>query len=299
MVTGGSGFIGNALVKYLVTKYPHYYIINIDKLDYCSTRNTKLEKYKNYRFIHSNISEHHFILYILEEYNVDIVIHMAANTHVDNSFGNSLEFTKNNIVGTHSLLECCKACGTIKKFIFMSTDEVLGNEPNEFLEPTNPYSATKAAAEHLVNAYRISFGLPTIIVRCNNVYGPGQYPEKIIPKFILLLGNGKKLTLHGDGSNKRRYVHVDDVCEAYDTILHCGVVGETYGIGTDDEYSNLEIATMLVGLVHPDKDVKDFLEYTKDRPFNDTRYWVCTKKLESLGWSPRVGFLAGLGNLVK
>ena len=172
LVTGGSGFVGNHLVNYLVSTYQNYFIVNIDMLDYCSTRNTKLEHgYTNYKFIQGNISEHCLVQFILEEYKIDTIIHLAANTHVDNSFGNSLEFTKNNIVGTHTLLECCRIYGKIKKFICMSTDEVLGcaNPENGFFNPTNPYAATKAAAEHIVNAYRISFNIPTIIVRCNNI----------------------------------------------------------------------------------------------------------------------------------
>ena len=302
LVTGGSGFVGNHLVNYLVSTYQNYFIVNIDMLDYCSTRNTRLEHgYTNYKFIQGNISEHCLVQFILEEYKIDTIIHLAANTHVDNSFGNSLEFTRNNIVGTHTLLECCRIYGKIKKFICMSTDEVLGcaNPENGFFNPTNPYAATKAAAEHIVNAYRISFNIPTIIVRCNNIYGPNQYPEKIIPKFIKLLSESKKITIHGDGSNKRKFVHTDDVCSAYDLILHNGIVGEIYGIGTEDEFTNREIADIIIHKMHgPDINPDDFIEYIPDRLFNDTRYWVCIKNLKALGWEPKVKFQDGIMNLI-
>ena len=303
LVTGGSGFVGNHLVKYLVSTYKNYFIVNIDMLDYCSTRNTELELNSgaNYKFIQGNITEHCLVKFILEEYKIDTIIHLAANTHVDNSFGNSLEFTRNNIVGTHTLLECCRIYGKIKKFICMSTDEVLGcaNPENGVFNPTNPYAATKASAEHLVNAYRISFHIPTIIVRCNNIYGPNQYPEKIIPKFIKLLNENKKITIHGDGSNKRRFVHTDDVCSAYDIILHNGVVGEIYGIGTEDEFTNIEIANIIIQKMYgPQTNLNDFIEYIPDRLFNDTRYWVCIKKLNALGWEPKVKFRDGITDLI-
>ena len=295
LITGGSGFIGGNIILYLLNKYPNYFILNIDKLDYCSQRNKQIEKLKNYKFVQGNILEYSLIINIIDKYNIDTIIHMAANSHVDNSFGNSLEFTKNNIVGTHTLLECSKVSLNIKKFIYMSTDEVLGNTPNNILEPTNPYAATKAAAEHIVDSYRISFNLPCIIVRCNNVYGPNQYPEKIIPKFIKLLRGGKDLTIHGDGTNKRKYIHVDDVCSAYDIIMHKGEIGEVYGIGNNQEYTNLQIAQFLIDITKS----KSKIVFIEDRPFNDTRYWVDTTKLTQLGWKSNIEILEGINSLIK
>ncbi|KAI9145583.1 hypothetical protein BKA69DRAFT_1048465 [Paraphysoderma sedebokerense] len=256
LVTGAAGFIGSFLVRKLVHLYPEVMIHGIDKLDYCASLKSLegLGERPNFEFIKGDVTSADFMFYLIREKKIDTIIHLAAQTHVDNSFGDSFEFTKNNVMGTHVLLEAAKI-HKIRRFIHVSTDEVYGeisrNSPNaqeeSILEPSNPYSATKAAAECLVKAYHKSFGLPVIITRSNNVFGPYQYPEKIIPKFICLLLAGKKCYIHGNGSNSRKYLYVSDVCDALDIILHQGEIGQVYNIGTDYEITNLQLAKYLIG----------------------------------------------------
>ena len=238
-------------------------------------------------------------------------MHFAAQTHVDNSFGNSITFTEANILGTHVLLEAAKEA-RIKLFIHVSTDEVYGegetgipSHEGSPLEPTNPYSATKAGAEYLVKAYHRSFNLPIIITRGNNVYGPHQYPEKIIPKFINQLMRGLPLTLHGTGSNTRNYLFVEDVARAFELILHKGTVGQIYNIGGDNEVSNIEVARALLrlmGLVDKAGNIQaaeqQNIIFVPDRPFNDLRYPLDCKKLNELGWKEEVTWDEGLSKTV-
>jgi len=304
LVTGGAGFIASHVVVLLVRKYPHYKIVNFDKMDYCSSLHNldDVSDCANYKFIEGNILSADLLRYVLEKEEIDTIIHAAAQTHVDNSFGNSFAFTKNNVMGTHVLVETAKTHG-IKRFIHVSTDEVYGSSYDEdpsrvegdVLEPTNPYAATKAAAENIVKSYYHSFKLPVIITRGNNVYGPHQYPEKVIPKFIRRLVNGQDCCIHGDGSNSRHYVYVGDVAAAFDTILHKGVDGETYNIGCHDELTNLEVARKLVHAVFPDSSSPDeHISFVEDRAFNDVRYFLNFDKLQRLGWEPKVRIEEGL-----
>ncbi|KAG2254765.1 hypothetical protein Bca52824_084901 [Brassica carinata] len=228
-------------------------------------------------------------------------MHFAAQTHVDNSFGNSFEFTKNNIYGTHVLLEACKVTGQVKRFIHVSTDEVygetdedalVGNHEASQLLPTNPYSATKAGAEMLVMAYGRSYGLPVITTRGNNVYGPNQFPEKLIPKFILLAMRGKVLPIHGDGSNVRSYLYCEDVAEAFEVILHKGEVGHVYNIGTKKERRVNDVARDVCKLFGVDPEAS--IKFVENRPFNDQRYFLDDEKLKKLGWSERTTWEEGL-----
>ncbi len=239
-------------------------------------------------------------------------MHFAAQTHVDNSFGNSITFTEANILGTHVLLEAAKEA-RVRLFIHVSTDEVYGegetgvpSHEGSPLEPTNPYSATKAGAEYLVKAYHRSFNLPVIITRGNNVYGPHQYPEKIIPKFVNQLMRGLPLTLHGTGSNTRNYLYVEDVARAFDVILHRGKVGDIYNIGGSNEVSNVDVARALLrlmGLVERAGGSLSAAEaahiiFVPDRPFNDLRYPLDCKRLNDLGWKEEVAWDAGLAKTV-
>lgn len=315
MVTGGCGFIGSNFINYFVREHPEATVFNVDKMDYCANMNSVEKEVVDsgrYQFIRGNICTSDYMLYIMRSCEIDTIVHFAAASHVDNSFGNSLSFTTNNIQGTHSLLECARVYGKIEKFIHVSTDEVYGEVTQSqseggFLNPTNPYAATKAGAEFLVKSYHISFGLPCIITRGNNVYGKYQYPEKVIPRFAMLRYFNMKLTIQGDGSNTRTFIHAEDVARAFDVIVTKGVIGEIYNIGSTTEVSVQDIAERVVREVHairnPDSkeviEVEDHIERIRDRPFNDTRYDIDTSKLIALGWKEEIPFEEGFSSTVR
>ena len=312
LITGGCGFIGSNFINYIFN-HNIYNIINIDAMYYCADENNineNIRNSKNYRLIIGNICDSNLINYILNNYDINYIIHFAAQSHVDNSFINSLQYTKDNIVGTHTLLECCRIYGKIEKFIHISTDEVYGEsmindiEKNEksVLCPTNPYAATKASAELITQSYYHSFKLPIIITRGNNVYGPNQYPEKVIPKFIKLLNNNKKITIQGNGSCIRSFIYISDTIKALECILNNGVIGEIYNIGgnNDMEYSIFELAKILISLIKgTDIDYNEWIEYIPDRPFNDKRYYISNDKLRKLGWDITINLETGLKKLIQ
>ena len=291
LVTGGCGFIGSNFINYMLKKDINIKIFNIDCLNYCANEKN-IDANPNYKFIKGNITSKDLVLHILKEYSIDAIIHFAAQSHVDNSFDNSLQYTTDNVMGTHVLLQASKEYGKIQKFLHFSTDEVYGEVDLEhpgcheksLLNPTNPYAATKAAAEFLVRSYYHSFKLPVVIVRCNNVYGPNQYPEKLIPKFIKLLKEGKKLTIHGKGDTRRNFIWAEDVSNATELIFNKGVLNEVYNIGTSQEFSVMDVAKLLVDKITDDKILENHIEFVEDRPFNDFRYSVDTTLLKSLGW---------------
>ncbi|KAF7112674.1 hypothetical protein RHSIM_RhsimUnG0206500 [Rhododendron simsii] len=303
LITGAAGFIASHVANRLIRSYPEYKIVVLDKLDYCSSlKNLNPSRLSpNFKFVKGDIGSADLVNYLLVTENIDTIMHFAAQTHVDNSFGNSFEFTKNNIYGTHVLLEACKVTGQIRRFIHVSTDEVygetdqdavVGNHEASQLLPTNPYSATKAGAEMLVMAYGRSYGLPVITTRGNNVYGPNQFPEKLIPKFILLAMQGKPLPIHGDGSNVRSYLYCEDVAEAFEVILHKGEVGHVYNIGTKKERRVTDVARDVCKLFSMDPETS--IEFVENRPFNDQRYFLDDEKLKDLGWSERTIWEDGL-----
>lgn len=233
------------------------------------------------------------------------MLHFAAQTHVDNSFGNSLAFTMNNTFGTHMLLEACRMYGKIKKFVNVSTDEVYGEtslgcetglDENSRLEPTNPYAAAKAGAEMMARAYFTSYKMPIVTTRGNNVYGPHQFPEKLVPKFTLLASRGDQLPIHGDGGAVRSYLYVEDVAEAFDVVLHKGEPGEVYNIGTQKERSVKEVASDICRIFN--RDPADTITHVRDRAFNDRRYYICDDKLALLGWKERTSWEDGLKKTV-
>ncbi|RYR55042.1 hypothetical protein S83_020605 [Arachis hypogaea] len=303
LITGAAGFIASHVTTRLINKYPSYKIVALDKLDYCSNiKNLQCcTSSPNFKFIKGDIASSDMVNHLLIEEEIDTIMHFAAQTHVDNSFGNSMEFTYNNIYGTHVLLEACRVTNCIKRFIHVSTDEVygetdsetdIGNHEASQLLPTNPYSATKAGAEMLVMAYHRSYNLSTITTRGNNVYGPNQYPEKLVPKFVLRAIKGQKLPIHGDGSNVRSYLYCGDVAEAFDVILHKGMIGQVYNIGTKKERSVLDVAEHICKLFNINS--KDVIEFVQDRPFNDKRYFLDDQKLKNLGWEERTPWEEGL-----
>ena len=308
LVTGGCGFIGSNFINNFFKNHHHFNIVNLDALYYCAKlENIDIEvrNNSNYTFIQGSICNQHIVKFILENYKIDTIIHFAAQSHVDNSFSNPLQYTNDNITGTHTLLECIRYYGKIQKFIHVSTDEVYGESLGDIksetslLNPTNPYAATKAAAEMLVNSYVYSYGLPAIITRGNNVYGPRQYPEKLIPKFILSLLGNKKCTVHGEGKTVRSFLYVDDVVKAFEIILFKGKIGEIYNIGTNEEYSVLDITKKLVGKIKNDIHFKNYVEYIDDRKYNDLRYNIEFEKLKELGWEQTVGIDEGLDKTIE
>jgi dTDP-glucose 4,6-dehydratase len=296
LISGAIGFIGSNFVNFYQDKYPESKIIVLDKKDYCSSEENITNK--SIKVIIGNILDQQLVSNILYDNDIDIVIHFAAESHVDNSFNNSLEFTKTNVLGTHTMLESARlynnVTGKITKFIHVSTDECYGQSTiddevkteTSLLKPSNPYAATKAAAEHIVFSYYESFKFPIIITRANNVFGVNQYPEKLIPKFICQLLDGKVMTIHGQGLTRRNFIHVDDVCTAYETIIKYGKINEVYNISAckDNEFSVKEIADMLIDITGSNKSKS--ISYVEDRNINDFRYYTSSEKLEKLGWKP-------------
>jgi len=314
LVTGGCGFIGSNYINYIFNKYSDFNIINIDAMYYCASEKNVEEKVRNserYKLIKGNLCSYDLVYHIITSYKIDCIIHFAAQSHVQNSFEDALQYTNDNIVGTHNLLEAVRKYGKVKKFIHVSTDEVYGEsmiEHNEskkteesILCPTNPYAATKAGAELIAQSYYHSFKMPIIITRGNNVYGPNQYPEKLIPRFIELLRDNKKVTIQGDGSNIRAFLHSHDVARAFEIILEKGKIGEIYNIGSDEnqEYTVLEVAKLLIGKIKNTKDHNDWITYIEDRPFNDKRYYISNQKIKDLGWSIDIDFEDGINELLK
>jgi len=292
MVTGGCGFIASNFLNIMKKRYPNIHFVNVDKLDYCS--NVHNVEPDVATFIKGNVGNAELIENLIKQYKFDAVFHFAAQSHVDNSFENALSFTMDNTHATHVLIEACRHYIPNVEFIHFSTDEVYGEsktdtpftEDEGVLRPTNPYSASKAAAEMIVRSYIESFGMNIKVIRCNNVYGPNQYPEKLIPKFKRLLKEGKKCTIHGKNSAnvKRAFMHVEDVVNAVETVWKSGKTGEIYNIASDDELSVMEVTKLIIETVLGTTDYDRWITYVEDRPFNDKRYYICAKKLKALGW---------------
>ena len=314
LVTGCCGFIGSNFVNYYFKENSSVTIINLDAMYYCASENNvdeHIRKSDRYKLIKGNLCSFELISSTLELYNIDTVIHFAAQSHVQNSFDDALQYTNDNVVGTHTLLEACRKYGKIQRFIHISTDEVYGesmiseNEEKKtegsVLCPTNPYAATKAAAELIAKSYYHSFKMPIIITRGNNVYGPNQYPEKLIPIFIQQLLKGNQVTIQGDGSNVRAFLHVSDVCSALKLVLENGKIGEIYNIGSDDhhEYTVSQVARILIEKIIGTKDYDKWISYIQDRPFNDKRYYISNQKVKDLGWTIETDFNNGIDELIK
>jgi dTDP-glucose 4,6-dehydratase/UDP-glucose 4,6-dehydratase len=314
LITGGCGFIGSNFINSYFPKKRFEKIVNLDAMYYCADEKNiehNIRTDPDYIFIHGNLCHADIVESLLEKHQITHIIHFAAQSHVQNSFDDSIQFTYDNVLGTHTLLEACRRYKKIIKFIHVSTDEVYGESMNDIDEqhktehsvlcPTNPYAATKAAAELLAQSYYHSFHIPIIITRGNNVYGRNQYPEKLIPCFITLLHQNKKVTIQGDGSALRGFLHAKDAVNAFEIILEKGTIGEIYNIGCDDhmEFSVKEVAKILIQMIQKTEDYDMWIEYIQDRPFNDRRYYISNKKLKSLGWEMHTTFLQGLEDLVQ
>ena len=313
LITGGCGFIGSNFINYYFPKDNINKLINIDAMYYSASESNVSEKItinKKYKLIKGTLCDTNLVTNLLNEHNITHVIHFAAQSHVQNSFEDSIKFTNDNIFGTHVLLECSRKYGKLKKFIHVSTDEVYGESMNTIEEhhktehsilcPTNPYAATKAGAELIAQSYNHSYKMPIIITRGNNVYGPNQYPEKLIPKFIMLLKQNKKVTIQGDGSTVRAFLHAYDTAKAFEVILEKGEVGEIYNIGCDEgmEYSVMDIAKILIKKIKNTENYDDWIEYIEDRPYNDKRYYISNQKIKDLGWSIEIDLFTGLNNII-
>ncbi|KAH0789347.1 putative DTDP-glucose 4,6-dehydratase [Histomonas meleagridis] len=306
LLTGGAGFIPSHVLNYLVAKYPDVKFVCLDILDYCSNIKNIEQSLKcpNCFFVKGSILNSELVSYLMEVHKIDTVLHFAAQSHVDRSFGNSLEFTKTNVLGTHTLLECAKRY-KIKRFIHVSTDEVYGEVLNgnadelAILSPTNPYACSKAGAEFVCQAYIRSFHMPIIITRGNNVFGPMQFPEKVIPKFIYRLREGKKCCIHGKGEILRNFLHTSDVVKAFDLILRRGKDQEIYNIGTEYEISINDLCRKIIRIMKMPGNEDDWIEHVEDRAFNDSRYMVNSSKLNKLGWKANTDFDTLLEETVK
>ncbi|XP_071798423.1 dTDP-D-glucose 4,6-dehydratase-like [Asterias amurensis] len=306
LLTGGAGFIGGHTVCNLVERYPSYYVVNYDKLEYCSCLKNieRIANKPNYKFIEGDLCDEDKLRDVFQQERIDTVLHFAAQSHVDNSFRSVDNFIRSNVEGTSKLLETAKQYGGVSLFLHVSTDEVYGGNSTVALDetaplnPTNPYSDSKAQGEIIAKSYYDKYRFPVIITRGNNVYGPHQFPEKVVPKFIGLLLRGKKCCIHGDGTPTRNFMYVQDAVEAYLTVLHKGKVGEIYNIGTEFRICVNDLAKQLTKKIRGQKkdaeNEEGHTEYVKDRPHNDKDYPIDSSKLRSLGWSPKMPWDKGL-----
>jgi dTDP-glucose 4,6-dehydratase len=318
LITGGAGFIGSHIVRRMVTNYPDTQIVNLDALTYASNLAllNDCKDQSNYNFVHEDINNFDRQKSLFKQYNFDAVIHLAAESHVDNSIKNPFAFAQTNIQGTLNLLEAARQHwgnnAKQQRFYHISTDEVFGSLGSEgyFTEttaydPRSPYSASKAASDHLVRAYFHTYGLPVVLSNCSNNYGPGQHPEKLIPLMIKNIIAQKPLPVYGKGENIRDWLYVEDHAQAIDLILHQGSLGETYAIGGNNEQKNIELVHFLIDVVdeklkRPKGDSLSFIEFVTDRLGHDYRYAIDTAKIQiKLGWKSSTTFEEGINKTVE
>ena len=319
LITGGAGFIGSHVVRLFVNKYPDYRIVNLDKLTYAGNlANLRdIENAPNYTFVKADICDYDTIREVFCKYDIDGVIHLAAESHVDRSIKDPFIFARTNVMGTLSLLQAAKEQWNGnwegKRFYHISTDEVYGalqfdgtlfTEETRY-DPHSPYSAAKASSDHFVRAYHDTYGLPTIVTNCSNNYGPYQFPEKLIPLFINNIRHGRPLPVYGKGENVRDWLYVEDHARAIDLIFHKGRIAETYNIGGFKEWKNIDLIKVIVRTVdrllgNPEGESEKLITYVTDRAGHDLRYAIDSRKLKNeLGWEPSLQFEEGIEKTVR
>lgn len=302
LITGGAGFIGSNFIRYILNRYPDYRVINLDKLTYAGNLENlrDIESNDRYGFVKGDICDEKIVDRLISR-RPDAIINFAAESHVDRSIMGAQDFIKTDVLGTQVLLEAAKKY-SIDKFIQISTDEVYGSiragsfTENSPLKPNSPYSASKTAGDLMVRAYHKTYGLPVLITRSSNNFGPYQYPEKLIPLFVTNLLENKKVPVYGDGQQVRDWLYVIDNCSGIDTVLHYGKIGEIYNIGAGNERANLEVIGLMLDQLNKNK---SYLEYVKDRPGHDRRYSINSDKLKSLGWRSRYDFQEAMEKTVQ
>ncbi len=319
LITGGAGFIGSHVVRLFVNKYPDYRIVNLDKLTYAGNlANLRdIENAPNYTFVKADICDYDTIREVFCKYDIDGVIHLAAESHVDRSIKDPFIFARTNVMGTLSLLQAAKEQWNGnwegKRFYHISTDEVYGalqfdgtlfTEETRY-DPHSPYSAAKASSDHFVRAYHDTYGLPTIVTNCSNNYGPYQFPEKLIPLFINNIRHGRPLPVYGKGENVRDWLYVEDHARAIDLIFHKGRIAETYNIGGFNEWKNIDLIKVIVRTVdrllgNPEGESEKLITYVTDRAGHDLRYAIDSRKLKNeLGWEPSLQFEESIEKTVR
>ncbi|WP_455109475.1 dTDP-glucose 4,6-dehydratase [Porphyromonas sp.] len=322
LITGGAGFIGGHVVRLMTQRYPDYHIICLDKLTYAGNLETiaDVAEAPNFTFVQADICDYETMCRLLVEHEVDGIIHLAAESHVDRSISDPFTFARTNVLGTLSLLQAAKEVWSArpegyegKRFYHISTDEVYGaleldggffTEETKY-DPHSPYSASKASSDHFVRAFHDTYGLPTLVTNCSNNYGPYQYPEKLIPLFIHNIIKRKPLPVYGKGENIRDWLYVLDHARAIDTIFHKGAIASTYNIGGFNEWRNIDLVHLLVKTVdrvlgHPEGYSEELITYVTDRAGHDLRYAIDSSKLKKeLGWEPSLQFEEGLELTVR
>ena len=318
LITGGAGFIGSHVVRHFLRTYENIHVVNLDKLTYAGNLENlrDVEHLPNYTFEKGDIADAAFVQALFEKYNFSGVIHLAAESHVDRSISNPMEFVQTNVVGTVTLLNAAVAHWKInfegKRFYHVSTDEVYGelHNPEEFFteqtpyDPRSPYSASKAASDHFVRAYGNTFGLPIVISNCSNNYGPNHFPEKLIPLIIHNIIHQKSLPVYGKGENVRDWLYVEDHARAIDDVFHIGKIGETYNIGGFNEWKNIDVVMLLCNILdrklnRAEGESEKLIQFVTDRAGHDLRYAIdSTKITNELGWKPSLQFEEGLEKTV-
>lgn len=319
LITGGAGFIGSHVVRLFVRKYPHYQVVNLDKLTYAGNpaNVSDIAQEPNYRFVKADICDFDQLQQVFETYHIDSVIHLAAESHVDRSITDPFSFARTNVMGTLNLLQAAREYWKDRYrdrlFYHISTDEVYGalslgdtlfTEQTRY-DPHSPYSASKASSDHFVRAYHDTYGLPVVISNCSNNYGPYQFPEKLIPLFISHIRHNKPLPVYGKGENVRDWLYVEDHARAIDLIFHAGRIGETYNIGGFNEWRNIDLIRILIRTVdrlmgRAAGTSEQLITYVTDRAGHDLRYAIDATKLKhELGWEPSLQFEEGIEKTVR